>query len=186
MANLRKENPVGLDIPIDQIQKVVYPLKDLWGVDLTGYPRCYILQNKEGGKKIESFLDKKEYSGNLLYGEGNKFFFLDGEAVENVSNTYYKTTIELYFIINIKEAYPLLDYRADEEVRRDVLNALSTVANIRVVKLEKNSDKVFARFNNRISQNYEHDYRDDMQPYHYFKVLIDVLDYDINATYCGN
>ena len=38
MSNLRKENPVGLDIPIDQIQKVVYPLKDLWGVDLTGYP----------------------------------------------------------------------------------------------------------------------------------------------------
>ena len=45
-------------------------------------------------------------------------------------------------------------------------------------------DKVFNRFNNRISQNYEFEYRDSMQPYHFFKVLLPVPEYNINQTLC--
>lgn len=184
MANLTKTNPVGLDIPLDVIQRKVYELKDVWGIQLDGYPRCQILLTKDGKKTIEAYLGNDEYSGSLIFAEENKFFLLAGESVERVSGTYYKTMVELYFILNLEEIYPDVLHRSDEEVRIDVLNVLETIPGISVYRIEHNTDKVFARFNNRISQNYEHEFTDDMQPYHYFKVLIDILEYDINAQSC--
>jgi len=181
--NLTKTNPVGIDVVIDNIQRKIYELKDLWEVELNGYPRCQILV-REGKKTIEAYLGDNEYSGSLIFAEENKFFILAGESIEHISNTYYKTTIEIYFILNLDEIYPSVEHRADEEVRVDVLNVLNTIPCINVSTVEHNSDKVFARFNSRISQNYEHESTDDMQPYHYFKVLIDVLEYDINQTSC--
>lgn len=184
MPNLTKTNPVGLDIVIDNVQRKVYELSNQWGVTLDGYPRCQILKSRDGQKTIEAYLGNDEYSGSLIFAEENKFFFLAGESVERVSGDYFKTTIELYFMINLEDIFPNILHRADEEARIDVLNVLNTISGINVVKVESNSDKVFARFNNRISQNYEYEYTDDMQPYHYFKVLIDVLEYDINAQSC--
>jgi len=183
MANLTKTDPKGLDVLIDNIQRKVYELKDIWGVELDGYPRCQILL-REGKKTIEAYLGNDEYSGSLIFAEENKFFILAGESIEHVSNDYYKTTIEIYFMLNLEDIHPEILHRADEEVRVDVLNVLNTITGINVFKVEHNTDKVFARFNNRISQNYEHEFTDDMQPYHYFKVLLDVLEYDINAQSC--
>ena len=183
MANLTKTNPVGLDIVLDTIQRRVYELKDFWGVELDGYPRCQILL-RDNKKTIEAYLGNDEYSGSLIFAEENKFFLLAGESIDKVSGNYYKTTVELYFILNLEEIYPDILHRSDEEVRIDVLNALIEIPSISIYKVEHNTDKVFARFNNRISQNYEHEYTDDMQPYHYFKILIDILEYDINATSC--
>lgn len=184
MANLNKTNPVGLDVVIDGIQNKVYSLIEQWSIDLTGFPRCHILQ-RNGNKTIEAYLGNDEYSGSLIFSEENKFFFLAGEAVERVADTFYKTVIELYFMLNLEDIYPDIAHRADEEVRVDVLNVLNSLSGISVIKIESNNDKVFARFNNRISQNYEYEYTDDMQPYHYFKVLIDVLEYDINQQQCN-
>lgn len=183
MNNL-KENPVGLDVIIDKVQKKVYDLKNKWGAELTGYPRCYILQ-KENSKTIEHYLGFNEYSGSLIHREENKFFFLTGERVDKVSNNYYTTSFELYFMLNIEDIYPDISHRADEEVRVDVLNVLDTIPSINVTSVESNVDKVFARFNNRISQNYEYDSYDNLHPYHYFKVLIDVLEFDINQKQCN-
>lgn len=184
MPNLTKINSIGIDSVIDKIQKRIYTLKEDWCIELTGYPRCYILQKQKGIKTIESFLDNEEYSGSLISAEGNKFFFLAGESIENVSNNYFRTTIELYFMLEIDSIYPNIQHRCDEEVRVDVINVLNQISGISILKIESNSDKVFARFNNRISQSFEHEYTDDMHPYHYFKVLIDVLEYDINQTNC--
>lgn len=166
MSNLTKDTTIGLDSIIDRIQRKVYELSDKWSIELTGYPRCYILQREKGVKVIEAYLGNGEYSGSLIYAEGNKFFFLSGESIDRVSGDYFKTTIELYFMLNIDEVYPNILHRADEEVRVDVINVLNTVQGINVLKIESNSDKVFARFNNRISQSFEHEYTDDMHPYH--------------------
>jgi len=184
MANLTKTNPVGLDIVLDIVQRKLYELKDIWGVELDGYPRCQILLTNDGKKTIEAYLGNDEYSGSLIFAEENKFFILAGESTERVKGNYYKTTVEVYFILNLENVYPDTLHRADEEVRIDVLNILSEIPQVSIYKIEHNTDKVFARFNNRISQNYEHEFTDDMQPYHYFKVLLDVLEYDINAQSC--
>lgn len=185
MSNFTKENPIGLDVVIDAIQRKIYGLKDVWNVDLNGYSRCQILKNQEGNKTIEFYLGKGEYTGSLINAENNKFFFLANEAVENVNENFYTTKIELYFMINLQEIYPEINHRADEEVRVDVLNLINEIDSVKVDKIEFSSDKVFGRFNNRISQNYEYEYTDDMQPYHYFKVLINVLEYKIDQRKCN-
>lgn len=187
MSNLRKANPVGLDIPIDQIQKVVYPLKDLWGVDLIGYPRCTILEDGNGEKTIEHYLGGNDYTGNLIYAEGNKFFFLSGETVIQQERPFsFKTTIELYFFLNTKECYPDILHKSDEEVRVDVLMKLSKLSDvIESVDIVHAPDKVFNRFNNRISQNFKYDYRDSMGQTHYFKCIIELKPYNITSKSCN-
>lgn len=184
MANLTKDTTKGIDSVIHSIQMSVYELNEKWGIELTGYPRCYIIQKEKGIKVIEAYMENGEYSGSLIYAEGDKFFFLSGESFDRVSGDYYTTTIELYFMLNLNKIYPNINHRADEEVRIDVVNVLNMIPNISIIKVESNLDKVFSRFNNRISQSFEHEYKDDMHPYHYFKILIDVLQYDINQTKC--
>lgn len=190
MSNLVKINPIGLDAVIHDIQVSMYALKDKWGGNLNGYPRCYILQKKNDKdqlvKTIEAFLGNKEYTGTLIFAEENKFFFVAGEKEIQVSRPFqYQTTIELYFMLNTKECYPNILHKADLEVRTDVVNALSKISSINKVDIEANGDKVFNRFNNRISQNYEYEYTDGMDDYHYFKCIIELLPYNINKQICN-
>lgn len=182
--NKVKENPVGLDALIHDVQTQVYSLATTWNIDLTGYPRCYILEHN-GKKTIESYLGDSEYSRSLIFSEENKFFFLNPEDVEKVGSNLYKTQIELYFIVNLEECKPNVTHRADEEVRNDVLSELSKLPNVKIVKVVHNNDRVFARFNNRVSQNYEYEYTDDMQPYHYFKVILETMPYQLTQTTCN-
>lgn len=184
MANLLKTNPVGLDAIIHDTQVEVYKLATEWGIELTGYPRCYILE-KDGKKTIESYLQDNDYSNSLIFAEENKFFFVVPNDIEKASTNYYTTTIELYFMLNLKECKPSITHRADEEVRVDVINRLRNVPLVNVTNVIINSDKVFNRYNSRISLNYEYEYTDDMQPYHYFKLEMEVLPYNINQTSCN-
>ena len=185
--NYTKQNPIGLDAVIHDIQLKMYDLSSKWNVALNGYPRCYILQNHNGEKTIESYLGNQEFSGSLIFAEGNKFFFVSGEKELQVDRPFiYETTIELYFMLNTKECYPTIQHKADNEVRVDVINALSKVIGLGKVDIEANGDKVFNRFNNRISQGYEYEYTDGMVDYHYFKCMIELLPYNINKQICNN
>ena len=184
MPNLTKNNPIGLDAIINKIQQKLYGLADVWDVELFGYPRCYILE-ENGKKRIESYLQDNDYSGSLIFGEQNKYFFVVPNDIVKVGEQYYTTTIELYFMLNLKECKPFIPHRADEEVRIDVLNLLNEISAIQVTNVIFNSDKVFNRYNSRISQNYEYEYTDDMQPYHYFKLEMEVLPYNINQQNCN-
>jgi len=177
MNNL-KTNPKGLDVLIYSVQKKLYDgLTALWsGIELTGYDRCY-LANRNGFKSIDYYVSANEYQ-NLVVAEENKFFFTAENDIEKVGNLYYKTAIDLYFILNVNEIKPDIIHRADEEVRQDVLNVLNTIAEIEVNNIIINIDKVFNRF--------DFDYVDDMQPYHVFKIRLDTMQYNINETICIN
>ena len=185
MANLVKTDPLGVDAVIHDIQKRLYLLKDLWNVELSGYPRCYILQNDKGQKTIETYFSNQDYSSSLIFSEGNKFFFLLPNDVEKHSGNYYTSYLELYVILNVVECYPSVIHRADEEVRKDVLDALEKCPSVKVVKAVINIDKVFNRYNNRIRQSYEYEYTDDMQPYHCFKIEMEVLPYLLDQRACN-
>jgi len=186
MANLLKTNPIGLDAIIDQIQKKVYELGGAtkWNTTLQGYPRCYIMQNESKQKTIEAFLEGKDFSGTLIFSEGNKFFFVAPNDIVKESGNYYTTELEMFVIVNLEECKPSIAHRADEEVRADVLNMLNQIPAVKVQKVVINIDRVFNRYNSRISQSYEYEYTDDMQPYHCFKVEMAVLPYNLNQTTC--
>jgi len=184
MNNL-KTNPVGIDAVIDGIQKAIYTVNDTWNVDLEGYPRCYILNNSDSKQTVEAYLSDNEYSKPLTFSEGNKFFFVAPNDITNVSPKFYKTNIELYFIVNTVECKPLIPHRADEEVRQDVLNLLEKQSSVKVIRAIWQLDSVFNRFRNKQSRSYEHDDFTDRQPYHAFKIELEVLPYNINKQICN-
>jgi len=182
--NFVKTKPTGLDAIIHDIQKEIYPLSSSWNIDMDGYPRCYIL-NKENGQTVEAYIGDKEYSKPLSFAEGNKFFFVAPNDIVNVSPKYFKTDIELYFILNLTECKPNILHRADEEVRQDVINLLEKCSSVRIVRIVWQIDKVFNRFRNKQSRSYDYDTATDIHPYHAFKVELELLPYNINKQICN-
>jgi len=176
--NNSKTNPKGLDVLIYSVQNKLYnELSTLWsGIELNGYDRCY-LSNRNGFKSIDYYISSNEYV-NLVVAEGNKFFFTAENDIESIGNGYFKTSLDLYFILNVNEIKPNVIHRADEEVRQDVLNILNTIAEIKIKNIIINIDKIF----NRLDFNYNN----DVQPYHVFKIELNTLEYDINKTLCIN
>ena len=178
MANILKVKPVGLDKVIHKIGGKIYELSEKLNVELQGYPRCYILQNEGEKKTIEARFDNGEYSRSLIFAEGNKFFFVSPEREVEVKKNYLETRIELYVIANTKECYPSILHKADKEIETEVLNVLWELTEVQNVEVESNIDKVFNRYNNRISQAYEYEYTDSMTDIHLFKVLIKLKPYE--------
>lgn len=175
--NYLKVEPVGKDTIIQPLQIVLYDgLIDRWSVALNGYGRCYSVFNYETNKKeIQHFKGKNDYD-NLVVAEGNKFFFTANSDEKRVGNSTYKTNVELYFILDLAKIYPDIAHRADEEVRKDVINIIESKHGFVVTNVITDIDKVFNRF--------EYDYTDDMQPYHCFKIELETVEYDINQNYC--
>jgi len=176
MANYLKTNTIGLDSVIHKAQIALYDnLSNLWGVNLDGYPRCYPI-NRQGIKTIEHFISNTEYK-NLVYAETNKFFFTADNDIQNVRNDYFKTKLDLYFILNLAEISPSATHRTDEEVRNNVLDVLNTISELFIESIITNIDKVFSGFEYREIE--------DMHPYHCFKIRLNVLEYNINQITCN-
>ncbi len=186
MPNIRKINPKGVDLVIDKIGMKIYELSNKLSIELNGYPRCYILQNEDSKKTIEARLENGEYSNSLIFAEGNKFFFVSPEIEVQVQKWHLESTIELYVIANTKECYPDLPHKGDKELELEVLNVLWRIYEVENVEIESNIDKVFNRYNNRISQVYEFEYSDSMTDVHLFKVLIKLKPYNavLEPTEC--
>lgn len=175
MNNL-KTNPKGLDVIIYGVQKKLYDkLSVMWdNVELFGYDRCYV-NNKNNVKTIDYYISDNEYK-NLVVAEENKFFFTAENEILNVGINYYETKIDLYFILNISEIKPNILHRADEEVRQDVLNVLQTMKDVSIEKVTTNIDNIFSKyFFNQIT---------DLEPYHCFKISLNVHKYHLNNKLC--
>lgn len=175
MNNL-KTNPKGLDVSIQEVQKILYTkLTTLWGVDLNAYGRCYPYI-RDNYRVIEYYYGSNDYK-NLVYAEQNKFFFTAENDLTRTGDDFYTTNISLYFILNVNEIYPLVNHRADEEARVDVLKILNSTGKVQVTSVTTEINKVFSRF--------EYENTDDMQPYHCFKIDLDVLEFNINQLECN-
>ena len=171
MANYIKDNPVGLDVVIDIIQKRLYnKLTPLWNVKLEGYPRCYeVKRNKK--TTIEHFLGRNEYK-SLIHSDENKFFFIVKDNIKQVSFTTYNAVIELYFIVNVQDCKPSIKHRADEEVRNEVINVLSTIGVADALKtIIIDTASVF--------RGYDYELLNDMHPHHCFKVIFEIRDFKL-------
>jgi len=177
MNNL-KSNPKGIDIVISKIQKKLYDtLSVLWDVELDGYGRCYT-QKIDENRGIVNYVNSKEYSKSLIHKERNKFFFLAENEYKQTSLGYFSTSIELYFILNLNECKPDATDRQDEEVRVDVINALFGCFVKQDIKVTFVLEDVF--------RNYFYPETLDLHPYHCFKLVLPLYDFDINQELCSN
>lgn len=176
MANNLITNPIGLDTTIYNIQKKLYDvLQPKWNVALDGYPRCYSIQ-REDKRGIEYYKGKNEYK-SLIHLEGNKFFFMAENTQTQTTIESFTTDIDLYFILNLDQCKPALQNRGDNEVRIDVLNVLKGFSEIGLnIQVVTDVQKVF--------QGYDFTFRNDQQPYHCFKLTLNITDFTLNDILC--
>ena len=78
---------------------------------------------------------------------------------------------------NLKQCKPTLLNRGDNEVRTDVLNVLKQFEQIALKnKIVTDPDKVF--------QGYNYTFKNDQQPYHCFKITLNINDFTLNDKLC--
>ena len=179
MANNLESNPIGINTSVYLFQKKLYDkLTALWNTQIDGYPICQsIKRDGEKTKSIEYYKSNKEYSGNLIYRERNKFFFTADNDYTQTSTDYYETNIDLYFILNLKECKPNNTNRADKEVLSDVLNVLTQFEQIgQNTKIVTDLDRVFS--------GYTYDFKHDLHPYFCFKLTLNITDFTLNDKLC--
>lgn len=173
-----KTNPVGVDVPVDRLQKLLY--NGIAGIDpvtwvangYESYHRAYKNENNEG----TSGLRPEVYDANNEYKEvffDDNFsatsFFLADNTLNSPDGHLYQTEISIIFQLRLNELYPAITHRADEEAHNEVL-----------VKLENNPwSYTVSQVITGIPQVYE-DLNvdkvryDDMHPKHVFMVKMSI------------
>jgi len=179
MALLSKTNPIGIDAVIHKIQTKLYnSLTAKWNVQLNGYPRCYVLEEKNE-RTIEYFDGKNDYSGNLIVAEKNKFFFTAENDYSKLDNLNYQTNVSLYFILDVAHIYPAIKHRCDAEVLADVMSELGKCPGL----LQKNS--VVTDYK-KVFQGFRMDIKTNMQPYYCFRIDLTLSVFKIDQKVCFN
>ena len=164
---IRKTNPVGLDVVIDKIQTALENNLD-WANLLTIYPRCYVnIREFEGNRErtIEHYENGQDYT-NLIHAENNKCFFVETSNATPRDAVRFNTTLELFFTLELPVIKADVMHRADAEVHADVLNELKKLQEVTVNELVTGINDVYSGFPYRDT--------DDQQPYHCFKVQMEV------------
>lgn len=178
MIHLR-ENPIGLDAVIHKVQKRLYERLTLkWGVEIFCFPRCYPIL-EDGKRLIKYFNPKGKDVDNLIYAEGNKFFFTATYKEESIPNQIkrYRTSIDLYSTVKLDEIYPLATGRNDNEAQTDVLQVLEGMSgDFKITEVVKDIENVY--------KGYEHRQSDDVHPYHCFRITLNVFNFSKEQIIC--
>lgn len=186
MLNL-KNNPVGIDIPIQDFQQFLYnKLKALWPVDdisYESYGRAY-RKLSDLGYRPEVFvssiqLDNTVYKPVYFDETNNKavsFFFVGDVIKQDHGNSTAR--VSLIFIVNVPVLKPALLHRGDEEIRVDVeMLCQLRKYGFEMTELITGYKNVFAEFDGLTKQD-PSTYKDS-HPFHCFRINMNLL-YDIN------
>jgi hypothetical protein len=177
-----KTNPVGLDVPIQELQKFLYNrLKALWNIQddnsIEGNGRCY-REKVDNGYIPRLFV---EGSGDIPYKNAefidslhSAVFFFDVWDVVKQNGTTATAKVDLIFMVDLQKLKPTVSHRADEEVRHDVQRICITPRQSFVLKEFGFGTKyVFNRFDGLTTKDIEQ-YR-DVHPLHNFKLTFDLV-----------
>ncbi len=170
MGLITKASTVGIDTPIQQLQKFLFDtLIAEWGItadDWDSYGRVYRTQRADGFIP-EAFTANKEYKEVLLNDKiAITSFFTVNEtiAINEIDNT---ATVGILFFVNLPKLSELTT-RADEEIRADVQRILTRgIFGFTPTALVLGIANVFNDFSGWKNTN-NINYR-DMQPYHCFR-----------------
>jgi hypothetical protein len=183
MGYITKNNPIGVDVVINNIIESMY--LDLVKYGWTGYEAYHrVFKNpKDNGdlfvpEAFTGFQDgDNDYSEVLLDDtRTGTSFFLTGSST-TYTNGNHLVPLSIIFQLNSVELYPNLGHRADEEARNDVVVALQN-AGYRDVEIVTEIANVYNEFD---TSNIAFD---DMNPYHVFRINLNAtVDYSCNY-YC--
>lgn len=164
-------NPMGLNFIVQEMQKQLYSeLFPLWNNILNGYGLTQYI-SEQGITTPQTFVKNNDYSGNLITTDTSKFFFTKPNKSEHLGKSMFTTALNLFFIVNLKEAKPSVLHRADSEVQADVIKALEYVPLESLADVVDNPDVILREFKGLGKTNV----LDNMQPHHIFKIGIEVM-----------
>lgn len=168
--------PVGLSFVVQEIQKTLYAeLGILWGDILDGYGLVYHI-NENNIVSPQAFVGgKNDYSGNLMTTDKSKFFFTKQAKAVHLGDDSFKTSVNLFFVVNLAKAKASILHRAESEVLADVLNTLKNCHTDGVNDTTDKLEEVLREFSNL----YRKSKIENMHPHYIFKINIDLV-YNIN------
>jgi hypothetical protein len=177
--NVLKPSPVGIDIPVQAFQTMLYnKLRTLWSVEYTEfamYGRAYRNQNKDGYSP-EVYIGGNEYQ-EVLFDDTLKAssFFGIGESIK-VQNLNTVAEVFLIFMVNLDKIKPDTT-RQDEEARIDVEKLCRhKLLGFTLTGIVTGIDNVFREYSGFGKEKIKFM---DQNPWHCFRLNFDLL-YDIN------
>jgi hypothetical protein len=150
MALNLKPGAISLEAAIQRAAKSIYlDLNAVWNLTaedkkLEGFGRCFFL-NRDGKKTIEKFKQNRDY-GPLTTADKSKFFFVARKPKRPDGIGRMRTSIELFFILNLNVIKPGTEYRYDNEAESDILEAITGLDNIWLEAVENDYDAVMSEF----------------------------------------
>ena len=129
MALVLKTNPVGVDVVVNDIQNLLFTNLTSNGVgnwtnsNYQSYYRAFI-NPKNGGTIPEVDNGSNEYKEVLMDDTftASSFFLVDN--VRDFEESQFGVSVSIIFQANIKELFPSIPHRADEEMHKDIIDAI--------------------------------------------------------------
>lgn len=168
-----KDTVIGLDYLIDKAQRKIFSkLSAKWNIQIDAYPRCYVIEDKNSNPSIQHYEGNGEYSGDLIFSEGQKFFFTAEDEQERINNEHFTTKVKLYFMLDLESIYPEVKDRSDSLILADVVDVLDNTPGF-----EKNLTIITDW--RQVFESFEYE-SDNIQPYYCFRVDLKTNPYSIN------
>lgn len=182
---IQKTNPVGIDFVLQKFQSHIHArLLTAWVGDLPTVADDYKSYARASRNKTDDgYIAEVLQTGNSykeVYWD-NAFaaisFFGTGQRMNNETGQL-QTDVHLVYFVNLNKIKPDIAHRADEEVRKDVLNACSNgVFGFMFQGLELSIENVLREYPG--SRRDERLKFVDMQPVHCFRLNF-TINYKIN------
>ena len=137
MALVLKDNPVGIDFRIDQIQRKLFTEltvnQDKVWTNYESYHRAYKNESQQG-KVPEVYVGEGEYKELFTNEEfsATSFFLVDNSKP---FASKYTVSVSLIYQVILNEIYPSISHRADEEVHAAVAIALEKCTQLQITSL---------------------------------------------------
>ncbi len=184
MALVIKNSTVGIDVPIQQLQKKLYSqLKVVWGItndtDYSSYGRAYKNQTNDGISP-EVFIGGMDYR-DIYFDDTLKalsFFAIDDTVKYNEGSA--TSNVSLIFMVNVQTLKPSITHRADEEIRQNVTSLIRPqMFGFTIQSIVTGINNVFKEYSGWMKTTGIR-YR-DMQPLHCFRINMALL-YKLSDT----
>lgn len=169
MPLIKKISPVGIDRIIDSIQVVLYNKLGWDSLPNVTYEANHRANKNETANGIipEIYDGKKEYREVYFNDkvDASSFFLIDDTRT---GDKLYTIIVSIIFQLKLDKIFPLITHRADEEAHKQVLDVLEKTTLVKINSLQTGIANVYSGL--LVDQSKF----DNMQPFHVFKVDIDV------------
>lgn len=178
-----KNNPVGIDIPIQKLQEKLHTELNLrWGLgadDYQSYGRVYRNQDQQNRFIPEAFKSGKDYLDPMTNDKRTLTSFFGESSRTEIQGLMAETPVHIIFCMDLKKIKPEIVHRGDEEAHIDILSIIDSWRKNVVTSTDIWMDSIFREYNGYKSQ--EGMLYTDLQPYHCFRVNLTLRYKNLNC-----